>query len=329
MKPNIKQNDDRNNLLIGIVVMLVAASLFGTLGTLTNLAHQAGLSPVAFATWRELLGTVSMFVLLLLGIGRPAQSEKNSFNQIPKNQLRNIFFAGIAFSAYSLAMFYAFVELTVALAMILFYVFPAIVTIICAVAGLERLTLPKLIALILSLSGGLLAVLGQIYSETVKISTLGIALALGAAVGMSVFYLIGRSGYKSIPASYATTFFLAMGTIVFAIVGISLGEVSALLQPFTDPSVLLLLIFAGLFGAAIPTMLMLVSIRMIGASRAATLQIFEPVVAAILAAIFLGQQIYSIQIIGGALIILAAYILQRKSNSGPDIIIAKSDVAKL
>jgi len=318
MNGNSMSNNDRKNQLIGIILMLVAATLFGTLGTLTNVANEAGISPVAFATWREFLGAVSMIVLLLLGVGRPRQSEKTSFKSIPKKQFKFIFFAGIAFSAYSLAIFYAFVELTVALAMILFYIFPAIVTIICAVAGLERLNLPKLIALILSLSGGLLAVLGQIYGETVKISTLGVFLALGAAVGMSVFYLIGRGGYKNIPESYATTFFLMMGTILFLIIGIGIGELDAILQPFREPSLLLILLFAGVIAAAVPTMLMLMSIRKIGASRASTLQIFEPVVAAVLAAIFLGQQIHFVSIIGGALIILAAFILQRKTDANTE-----------
>ncbi|WP_301108438.1 DMT family transporter, partial [Sporosarcina sp.] len=211
---------------------------------------------------------------------------------------------------------YAFVELSVALAMLLFYTFPAIVTILCAITGVERLNSPKMIALILSLIGGALAVFGQLLGQSVQISTLGIILALGAALGMSVFYMIGRSGYQSLHPTYATTFFLAVGTIVFAICGVAFGEGATLIAPFVDSSayVWFILVFAGLAGAAIPTMLMITSIRMIGASRASTMQIFEPVVAAVLAAIFLGQQIYSIQIIGGILIIVAAYILQRKTE---------------
>ncbi|WP_158736058.1 DMT family transporter [Alteribacillus sp. YIM 98480] len=321
---NVKSK--KKTLFLGIILMLVAASLFGTLGTLTNFAHQAGLSPVAFAMWRELLGTVSMFILLTLGVGRPPKKERIPITQVPGHQIRNICFAAIAFSAYSLAMFYAFVELTVALALLLFYVFPAIVTVICAITGVEKLNSPKLIALLLALGGGTLAVVGQMFGQTVQISTLGIILALGAAVGMSIFYLIGRNGYPNLPPAHATTFFLAAGTLVFVICGVAFGEKSALLQPFHDSSVWFLLIFAGLVGAAIPTMLMLTGIRLIGASRASTLQIFEPVMGAILAAVFLGQQIYSIQIIGGLLILTAAYILQRKSEPIDKVSIPQSEI---
>ncbi|MFJ7728505.1 DMT family transporter [Neobacillus sp. NPDC097160] len=317
MNSNLNNHSgDRKKLLLGIIIMLIAATLFGTLGTLTNLAVKAGLSPVSFAMWRELFGTISLIILLAFGIGKPPKADRTPLSKIPRNQIRNLIIASIAFSAYSLAMFYAFVELSVALAMLLFYTFPAIVTIICAVTGVERLNSPKLIALILSLGGGALAVIGQLFGQSVQISTLGIALALGAALGMSVFYMIGRSGYQSLPPTYATTFFLAAGSIVFAICGLAFGEGATLIAPFVDASayVWFILIFAGLAGAAIPTMLMVTSIRMIGASRASTMQIFEPVVAAILAAIFLAQPIYTIQIIGGALIIIAAFILQRKTK---------------
>lgn len=312
----IQNTGDRKKLLLGIIIMLIAATLFGTLGTLTNLAVQAGLSPVAFAMWRELLGTISLIVLLAFGLGKTAKADRIPLSKIPRNQIRNLVIASLAFSAYSLAMFYAFVELSVALAMLLFYTFPAIVTILCAITGVERLNSPKVIALILSLIGGALAVFAQLLGQSVQISTLGIVLALGAALGMSVFYMIGRSGYQSLPPTYATTFFLAAGTIVFAICGVVFGEGATLIAPFVDSSayVWFILVFAGLAGAAIPTMLMITSIRMIGASRASTMQIFEPVVAAVFAAIFLGQQIYSIQIVGGILIICAAYILQRKTK---------------
>ncbi|WP_301110021.1 EamA family transporter [Sporosarcina sp.] len=106
---------DRKTLLLGIIIMLIAATLFGTLGTLTNLAVQAGLSPVAFAMWRELLGTISLIILLAFGLGKSAKADRIPLSKIPKNQIRNLVFASLAFSAYSLAMFYAFVELSVAL----------------------------------------------------------------------------------------------------------------------------------------------------------------------------------------------------------------------
>lgn len=300
-----------NDQLKGIIIVLAAAALFSTLGVLTNVAFESGMSPVAFAAWRETFGALAMIILLLFGVGRPTLQDRVPFSQIPKTQLRNLCIGALAFMTYSLAIFYAFVHLTVALAYLLFYINPAIVTLISSITGREKLTKAKFIALLLALGGSTMAILGQMTGEAVRFDWIGIVLALVAAVGMSVYILVGRSGYSSVPASYATTIFLIAGALAFAIIGFSFGDKDAILLPFQDASHWPLLMFAGVIAAAIPTMMLLTGIRMIGATRSSMLQIFEPVVGSVLAAIFLAQQLYFIQIVGGVLILCAAYILQR------------------
>ncbi|MCR8644496.1 DMT family transporter [Paenibacillus sp. N1-5-1-14] len=304
----------RRTQLYGILIVLLASALFSSLGVLTNFAYEAGMSPVAFGAWRETLGAITMVILLLCGVGRPQAGERNPFKNMPKSQIRNLCFAAFAFMTYSLAIFYAFVYLTVSLAFLLFYIYPAIVTIISAVTGREMLTRTKLIALICALSGSTLAIIGQMFGEELRINWFGIVLALLAAVGIGVYFLIGKSGYPKLPASYATTIFLIAGAIVFSVIGFLFGEGESMLHPFKDASVWPILIFAGVIAAAIPTMLLLTGIRMIGPSKASIMAIFEPIVGSVLAAVFLHQQLYLIQIIGGVLILGAAYMLQRDPN---------------
>ncbi|WP_165571624.1 hypothetical protein [Cytobacillus praedii] len=51
MKNKGKQNG--KSQFSGILIVLIAASLFSTLGVLANIAHQQGVSLVAFGAWRE------------------------------------------------------------------------------------------------------------------------------------------------------------------------------------------------------------------------------------------------------------------------------------
>lgn len=311
--------------LAGIGIVLFASALFSSLGVLTNLAYEAGMSPVAFATWRETIGALAMVVLLLFGVGRPAQAERIPLSQIPRWQWRNLGIAAVAFMSYSLAIFYAFVHLTVALALLLFYIYPALVTLISIATRRESFNVPKLIALVLALGGSTMAIAGQLSEGgAVRFDTLGILLALGAALGMSIYFLIGRSGYPSVPASYATTIFLTAGAVAFAVIGVAMGETESLLQPFQVISLWPMLLFAGVAGAAIPTMMLLTGIRMIGASRAAILAIFEPISGSVLAAIILGQMLSLVQIVAGALILGAAVILQRTPEPLEDTELAGS-----
>ncbi len=304
----------RKSPLAGILIVLLAASLFSSLGVLTNVAYENGVSPVAFGAWRETFGAIAIILFLLCRHGNRLKTAKVSLSQIPKREIRNLCIAALAFMTYSLAIFYAFVYLSVALAFLLFYINPAIVTVVSAVTGREALTKSKLIALMFALGGSTLAIVGQMFGESVRFSWLGVGLALLAAVGMSVYVLVGRSGYPNVPTSNAVTIFLIAGAVVFVAIGFTFGEKESLLLPFRDASLWPLLIFAGVIAAAIPTMLLLTGIRMLGPSRASMLQIFEPVVGSVLAAIFLSQQLYLVQIIGGACILFAAYILQRNAD---------------
>jgi len=312
-----QQSNRKKTQLYGILIVLLASGLFSSLGILTNFAYEAGMSPVAFGAWRETIGAVTMIILLLCGIGRGASKGRNPFSALPKRQLRNLCFAAVAFMTYSLAIFYAFVHLTVSLAFLLFYIYPAIVTIISAVTGRELLNRSKFIALVFALGGSTLAVVGQMFGESLRIDWIGVVLALLAALGIGTYFMIGRSGYPQIPSPYATTVFLTAGAFVFSIIGFAFGDGESLLQPFRDSSVWTILIFAGVIAAAIPTMLLLIGIRMIGASKASIMAIFEPIVGSVLAAVFLGQRLYAIQMVGGVLILSAAYILQRHSDPIP------------
>ena len=81
-----------------------------------------------------------------------------------------------------------------------------------------------------------------------------------------------------------------------------------------DPSILPLLAFTGLFAAAIPSILFLSGIRLIGGTRAGILMLFEPVVGVALAAVLLGETITPLQGLGGVAVLVAAVVLQRSAS---------------
>ena len=81
--------------------------------------------------------------------------------------------------------------------------------------------------------------------------------------------------------------------------------------PLTNPEVWPLLLFTGLFAAALPSLCFLIGIRIIGGMRAGIVMLFEPVVGVALAAVLLNEALQPIQLLGGAAILAAAVILQR------------------
>ena len=100
------------------------------------------------------------------------------------------------------------------------------------------------------------------------------------------------------------------------------GAAATLVYPLGAPSIAPLLLFTGLFAAAIPSMLFLTGIRLIGGTGAGILMLFEPVVGVVLAAWLLGEGLAPIQVLGGLAILGAALILQRAAPSTERVVAA-------
>ena len=77
-------------------------------------------------------------------------------------------------------------------------------------------------------------------------------------------------------------------------------------------------LLAGFIGAAIPTLCFITGIRLLGPPRAAILATLEPVVGVALAAWLLGEQPAALQLVGGALILVAAVLLQVGGTTASD-----------
>jgi len=98
-----------------------------------------------------------------------------------------------------------------------------------------------------------------------------------------------------------------VGYVVIALVIGQLGDLGA---PLVSTDALLPVLMVGIVGAAIPTLCFITGIRLLGAPRAAILSTLEPVVGVALAAWLLNEQPVPVQLVGGALILVAAVLLQ-------------------
>jgi drug/metabolite transporter (DMT)-like permease len=149
----------------------------------------------------------------------------------------------------------------------------------------------------------------------IRFDALGLGLALGAAVSQTIYVTVSRDGYPDVPTEQAISIVVGVtvvGATAMAVLG---GNAASLTLPLEQPSVLPLLLFTGIFAAAIPSLGFLTGIRTIGGFRAGVLMLFEPVVGVALAAWLLDEALVPIQIVGAAAILGAAVILQRASRT--------------
>jgi drug/metabolite transporter (DMT)-like permease len=304
---------DRSSPLLGSLIIVSAACLFALLGPISRFAFDLGVSPYAFVAWRSGVAAIAMAVVIWLGVRRGARLV--GWRSLPPRDRVALGVAALAGASLDATMFLAYERVPVAIVLLCFYLFPAMVASASAVLGWEPMDRVRGVALLVAL-GGMVAVVvgGQGAGALGSLDLVGVALAIGSAVSQAVFILVSRSGYRQVPTDQA------MGVVlpVSAALGIGLAVISGRLAdvwvPFSNPSLLALLVAGGVFAAAIPSFLFLAGVRRIGGVRAGILMLAQAPVGVALAAVLLDEGIGPVQVLGGVAILAAAVIVQRSAS---------------
>src|SRR5262245_1062362 len=306
----------------GFLIVVVAASLFGMLGPLSRYAYDAGMQPLPFVAWRAGIGFLASASFVAWRVSRGAEPLVRLGGLRTPERVTLLVASLLAFGL-NLAMFTSSDLVTISLALLGFYTYPVIVAAANVALGRESMDRNRAVALVLAVAGMVAVVASQLDPASgIKVDALGLGLALVAAGCQAAFVIISRDGDPSVPASEGMTIVMATTVVCAPIIALVTGTGAALALPITDPSVLPLLAFTGLFAAAIPSILFLTGIRRIGGTRAGILMLFEPVVGVALAAVLLGEALAPVQIAGGLAILAAAVILQRSAAPGDKAVVA-------
>jgi len=296
--------------LTGAGLVVLAAVCFGTLGPLSRFAGDAGVSSLALVTWRATLGGLSMIVFIAARMAaghRPALA----IGALSGRERRSLLAAGVANTLLNLAVFVAFQRISIALALLVFYLYPSFVAIASVAWFGERLDRVRWAALATSVLGMVLVVAGG--GSLGGIDAIGLVLALVGAVAQAVYVLIARHGFGQVPGAQAAAATMLLAGLLYAITAVVIGRAAIVAQPLTSSAALLPVLAAGLVGAGIPTVAFIAGIRLLGAPRAAILATLEPVVGVSLAAVLLGEAPQPVQVVGGVLIIAAGVLLQLRA----------------
>ena len=274
-------------MLVGTAAAIVAATLFGMLGPLSRFGAEAGVEGVAFTAWRAILG-VSFLAILIAARGtlRPSVAAVRGLSRAGRLSLATAAVMGVALNV---AMFTAFGLIPIALALMLFYMYPAGVVVVDLALGRERMTPWRFLALALSSAGVVLVLFGGIGSG-LSADPLGIALGIVAAAEPGGVHhrepprLHGRAGRRRDAGDPRRLGDRRVGHRDPRRPGRRpAGPVRS--RCSRGPYLLL----AGVAAAGISSLLFLTAIRSIGGTRTGILMLLEPVVGVLLAALLLGE----------------------------------------
>jgi len=287
------------NLAYGL--MGLAAIMWATSGTFTELATGAGATTMEVAVFQSLFSAVILLPLIALLDPKSLRIHRKDF-------LPLLLFSLITGTFFALAWFYC-VDLTgVATAVILLYAYPSIVTIASVFLLGEKLGGQKAFALPLTFVGCVLVAGAQEFDEGLSFDMVGVGLGIYAALAASVYYLWGK---KFLDEYSANTLVLYM--TVLSIPGLVLIanpiDVIAASMPGTAWAYIFML---GLFPGAVGFLVSLVALGHIEASKASIVASIEPVAAVLIAFLVLSDGLRELQIVGVVMVFVGVILLRLK-----------------
>jgi len=285
------------NRLVGIILIIISAAAFGTLGILGRFAYAAGWDTLSIMAFRFSLA--ALLLLAVLAIRREAPPRGG--NLVRLIRMGAVGYVGQAF-AYLTALKYA----SPGLVALLLYLYPVFVVILSVTWNHEPINGIKIIALGLAVIGVALT-MGPEGGQLP-----GILLAMAAAAIYSVYIVVGIKVMQQVSAIQSS-----------AVIFLSAGVTSSLLMlangahlPATGKGWIVIAAIV-LIATVVPVVTFLAGLRRIGATNAAMLSTLEPVVTVLLAAQLLGEILKPVSLIGGGLILAAVLVLMRSEMRQP------------
>ena len=282
---------------LGYLLVLVAVIFWSGLGVIGKELYGLGLDPLSVITFRVLFALG--LLLAAVGIFKPSLLHVQA-QKLPVLVLYGLVAVALNFTCY----FYALQYITVTTAIILVYTYPAIVTLLSRLIFKERLERWKLLALGLTLAGVFLVAQGYAL-ERLILNLKGALLALTTAAAIAFYNLMGKRLLRGINSWTLTLYGFLFGGLFLA------GWRSWQGLPADYPLLAWgLILVLALFPSILAYGLYLQALKHLEASRAAITATLEPVLAALLAFIVLGEQVEPLQALGGLLVLGGVILLQ-------------------
>ena len=302
-----------NPKLKGLLLVLLAAGLWGTLGTLYKLGIDSfGLTPLTVVFWRAALAGILLAVAL--GIIRPLLGKGWAGLRVRRADLPIfITFGLLGVTAFYLLYIYAVVLVGVAVAVVLLYTAPAFVAIMSWRFLGEDFGPVKRAALLLTLIG--CALVARISDPALlQVNLTGVLCGLGSGFTYALYSILGklslRRGYPIATMSFYVYTIGAAGLLVITLVDSGPAGTGKLFVTGADSVAWGLLLILALVQTIGALYAYTAGLRHLDASTASIVATFEPLVAACLAYFVLHETIEWPQIAGGILIVVAVILLQ-------------------
>ncbi len=280
----------------GTVAVLASAAGFATVAIFIKYAYAAGASTLTVLTARFALAALLLCAAVVL------KGESESLRLKNKAIISLLLLGSCGYGLMAILFAASLSHVSASIGALLLYAYPALVALLAAFLGEERLNRRKGSALTICFAG-LVFVLGVSFEN---LNLLGIALGLASAFVYACYIVFSSRLLKDVPPLIASTYVCASA----AFLCLGGGLVSGTLNFILPLAGWLSLLGIAIFGTVIGILGFLLGMGRIGAADASIVSMVEPVITVLLSALLLGDRLTLPQFCGGGLILGGIVLLQ-------------------
>ncbi|MER5515518.1 EamA family transporter [Streptomyces sp. NPDC002763] len=308
----VRITDSSHGRGLGLSLALGSALAFGGSGVAAKPLIEAGLDPV-HVVWLRVAGAA--LVMLPLAVRH---------RDLPRR--RPALLAGfglLAVAGVQACYFAAISRIPVGVALLVEYLAPALV--LGWVRFVQRRPVTRAAALGVALAAGGLACVVEVWAG-LSFDALGLTLALAAACcQVGYFVLADHGGGDGVDPLGVIAYGLLVGTGVLTLVARpwtmdwSVLGGSARMNGSTVPA-FVLLVWVVLVATVVAYVTGVLSVRRLSPQVAGVVACLEAVVATVLAWVLLGERLAAPQVLGGAVVLLGAFIAQSSTPAAESVV---------
>ncbi|WP_407313273.1 DMT family transporter [Desulfosporosinus sp. SB140] len=290
----------------GVGAVLTAGTGYACMSILVKGAYQLGLGPTQVIALQSWIASILLFGYVVCF--------KRGIFKISLRMLGLLALQGVVGAmGTSLLYAYALIFLPVSVAILLLYLYPALVLAAGVILWHKKVGRKELVAFILTLGGTTLA--SGILSGVSGVAWAGILLGLASAIAYALFNLVGEVVLAQVSPLVAMCY--TQWACAVSLVIVMKGEVMRI--PWQNLQTWEVGFLLATVASIIPFYMILVGIERLGADQAAILSTFELPMTFVLAAIFLNEFPTKVQWIGGSLVLAGILLLNWRNKKNEEI----------
>jgi drug/metabolite transporter (DMT)-like permease len=298
----------------GTVLIVLASICFGTSGPLVKPTMDAGLSPQQVTSFR--ICVAAALLLAFVAVRRPA------LLRIRRQDWRLLAAYGlVGVAGVQLLYFAAVSRIPIGVAMLLEFTAPVMVAL--WVRFVRKVVLPPRmwVGTALALLG--LAMVAEVW-QGLRLDALGLLLGIGAALCAAAYFLIGEHAVGALQPLGLVTWGMVVGGVAIAVLAPPWSLPAATMGRAADfggmaVPVWALLLTCAVLSTAIAYLLSISAMQYLPSNVLSVIALCEPIVATTLAWLMLGQALTVVQIVGAAVLLAGATVVQLASRARSDL----------